>query len=259
MTASAPESSDARKPGERVTRRKPARRIRRLFHGDRTPADTRHYGRFVGFAKLLLVTLAAGLVVSLAVWPQLNRKDEPTKIGQVEGIQEEDVESLRITKAKLTGINKDGQPYMVTFDDASQTSQESDLVRLTTPQADVELKDGAWVTLSSPKGRYHRGNRILELDGDVVMFHDSGMEMNTGNITFNLESGTGAGHDPIHAQAPFGSFDAQGFRIRENTASLPFHRASNCRSCTACRSWDNDGNACDTPDFPAGAAGFAAY
>lgn len=223
MIASAPESSEARGPDESDD----APQNRRGAFGDyftvtERRRTRRHHGRFVGFAKLLLVTLAAALVVLLAIWPQLNRKDGPTQIGLVEGIVEEDVESLRITKAKLTGINKDGQPYTVTFDDASQTSQESDLVRLTAPQADVELKDGAWVTLSSPKGRYHRGNRILELDGDVVMFHDSGMEMNTGNITFNLESGTGAGHDPIHAQAPFGSFDAQGFRIRENTAVFHF-------------------------------------
>jgi lipopolysaccharide export system protein LptC len=223
MTASAPDSSEARKPGEGDE----ALQEQRGAFGDyfkvtERRQSRRHYGRFVGFAKMLLVSLAAALMVSLAVWPQFNRRDVPTKVGQVEGIQEEDVESLRITKAKLTGINKDGQPYTVTFDDASQTSQDSDLVRLTAPQADAELKDGAWISLSSPKGRYHRSNRILELDGDVIMFHDSGMEMNTGNITFNLESGTGAGHDPIHAQAPFGSFDAQGFRIRENTAIFHF-------------------------------------
>jgi lipopolysaccharide export system protein LptC len=223
MTASAPESSEARDPGERDG----ATKNRRGGFGDYfTVTEKRrsrhHYGRFVGFAKLLLISLAAALIIVLAVWPQLNSKDAPTKIGQVEGIQEEDVESLRITNAKLTGINKDGQPYMVTFDDASQTGQKSDLIRLTAPQADIELKDGAWVSLSSPKGRYHRGNRILELDGDVIMFHNSGMELNTGNITFNLDSGTGAGYDPVRAQAPFGNFDAQGFRIRENTAVFHF-------------------------------------
>lgn len=223
MTASAPESPEARKPGEKDD----ATESRRVAFGEyftvtEKRRSQRHYGQFVGFAKFLLVSLTALLVVVLAVWPQFNRKDVPTKIGQVEGIQEEDVENLRITKAKLTGINKDGQPYMVTFKDASQTSQESDLVRLTMPQADVELNDGAWISLASPKGRYHRGNRILELDGDVIMFHDSGMEINTGNINFNLENGTGAGHEPLHAQAPFGSFDAQGFRIRENAAIFHF-------------------------------------
>lgn len=222
MTASAPDSSKARDSGIANGVPQGRREFGDLFSVTERRRQRRHYGRFVGIAKLMLVTLAAGLVVLLAVWPQFTRKEGPMQIGQVDGIQEEDVESLRVTKAKLTGINKGGQPYMVTFDDASQTSQESDLVRLTAPQADVELRDGAWVTLSSPKGRYHRSNRILELDGDVLLFHDSGMEMNTGSITFNLKSGTGAGHDPIHAQAPFGSFDAQGFRIRENTGVFHF-------------------------------------
>lgn len=222
MTASAPDSYKGRKTGTANGASDGRREFGDLFSVTERRRQRRLHGRFVGIAKLVLVVLAAGLVVVLAAWPLLTRKDGPTEIGQVEGIQEEDVESLRVTKAKLTGISKDGRPYMVTFDDASQTSQESDLVMLTAPQADVELRDGAWVTLSSPKGRFHRSNRILELDGDVLLFHDGGMEMNTGNITFNLGSGTGAGHDPIHAQAPFGSFDAQGFRIRENNSIFHF-------------------------------------
>lgn len=222
MTASEPDSYEGRETGTANGAPDGRRDFGELFSVTERRRQRRHYGRFVGVAKLVLVALAAGLVVVLAIWPQFTKKDGPTEIGQVEGIQEEDVESLRVTKAKLTGVSKDGQPYMVTFDDASQTSQESDLVRLTAPQADVELQDGAWISLSSPKGRYHRGNRILELDGDVLLFHDSGLEMNTGNVTFNLEAGTGAGYDPLHAQAPFGNFDAQGFRIRENNSIFHF-------------------------------------
>lgn len=223
MTASVPGSSEDRKNGQQKSA---ADRRRGGFDEYFTVTErrraARHYGRFVGIAKLLLVSLAAALAAALATWPLLSGKDGPTEIGQTEGIKEEDVESLRITRAKLTGINEDGQPFTVTFDDASQTSQESDLVRLTAPQADIVLKDGAWVALSSPKGRYHRAKRILELDGDVMMFHDSGMEMRTGNVTFNLENGTGAGHDPLQVQAPFGNFDAQGFRIRENNSVFVF-------------------------------------
>lgn len=222
MTASAPDSYENRETGAAEVVPDGRRDFGDLFSVTERRRQRRHYGRFVGIAKIVLVALTAGLVVLLSVWPLFTSKDAPTEIGQVEGIQEEDLESLRVTKARLTGISKDGQAYMVTFNDASQTSQDSDLVRLTAPQADVELQDGAWVVLSSPKGRYHRTNRIIELDGDVMLFHDSGMEMKTGNITFNLESGTGAGHDPIHVQAPFGSFDAQGFRIRENTGIFVF-------------------------------------
>jgi lipopolysaccharide export system protein LptC len=223
MTASAPESSEPRTKSKQASAGFPRRaRFEDYFTVTERPRARRYYGKFVGVAKLLLVTLAAGLAVLLAVWPVLHPRDAPTEIGQVSGIQEEDVDSLRITNAKLTGVSKDGQPYLLTFDDATQISQQSDLVKLTAPKADVQLKDGAWVALSSPRGRYHRGDRILELDGDVAMFHESGMEMMTGNVTFNLESGTGAGYEPMHVQAPFGTFDARGFRIRDDTAIFYF-------------------------------------
>jgi lipopolysaccharide export system protein LptC len=143
-------------------------------------------------------------------------------IGASTDIQLEDIESLHVKNARLTGTSEHEKPYTVTFEDASQTSSESDLVLLTGPQADVELKTGAWVALSARKGRYHRANRIIELDDPVELFHDSGLEIRTGSITFNLKSGTGAGHDPLLAQAPFGQFESQGFRIRDDTAVFLF-------------------------------------
>lgn len=182
----------------------------------------RHYGRFVGVTKILLLSLAVGLIAALAIWPRYTNRNNVAPIGTATDIQLEDIESLRITNARLTGTSEDQKPYTVTFEDASQTSNESDLVLLTGPQADVELKSGGWVALTARKGRFHRAKRIIELDDPVTMFHDSGLEIGTGSITFNLKTGTGAGHDPLLAQAPFGQFESQGFRIRDNTAVFLF-------------------------------------
>lgn len=176
----------------------------------------RGYGRFVGLTKVLLVTLATALVVTLVIWPQLS-KDKGFKLGSVEmNIDREDVESLRVVNARITGSGSDGLPFTLTFDSASQTRKDADLVSLAGPKADVYLRDGSWVALTAPKGRYHRADSILELDGPVSLFHDSGLEIQTGAINFNLASGAGAGHDPLHGQGPFGSIDSAGFRIRED-------------------------------------------
>lgn len=182
----------------------------------------RHYGRFVGVTKILLLSLAVGLIAALAIWPRFTDRDRRVPIGTTSDIQVEDIESLRVKNARLTGTSENGKPYTVTFDEASQTSSESDLVMLTDPRADVELDSGAWVVLSARKGRFHRAKRIIELDDPVQLFHDSGLEVGTGDVTFNLRTGTGAGHDPLLAQAPFGQFESKGFRIRNNTAVLLF-------------------------------------
>ncbi|MDH3229751.1 MAG: hypothetical protein OEN55_08175, partial [Alphaproteobacteria bacterium] len=132
----------------------------------------RHYGRFVGVTKILLLSLAAGLIAALAIWPRLANKDNMVPIGASTDIELEDIESLHVKNARLTGTSQHDKPYTVTFEDASQTSNESDLVLLIGPQADVELKTGAWVALSAPKGRFHRAKRIIELDDPVELFHD---------------------------------------------------------------------------------------
>lgn len=184
--------------------------------------SSRHYARFVGITKILLLSLAVGLVAALAIWPRVTEKDRTFQLGTSSEVQPEDVASLRVTNGRLTGTNQNGKPYTVTFGSASQTDRESDLVLMTAPQADIELETGAWVALSARRGRFHREERIIELDDPVRLFHDSGLEIGTGDITFNLRSGTGAGHDPLTAQAPFGQFESQGFRIRKNTAVFIF-------------------------------------
>lgn len=181
----------------------------------------RRYGRFVGVAKLLLLTAAAGLIALLAIWPQFGKDSRIFQIGKVK-IETEDVESLRVVNARFTGTSAEGHPYSLTFDTASQSRAEADLVVLTAPKADIVLKDGAWVALTSPAGRFRREARILELDSPVDMVHDSGIEIRTGSVNFNLETGTGAGLDPLVGQAPFGEIKAAGFRIRENTAVFRF-------------------------------------
>ncbi len=196
--------------------------VAEYFEVSHRPRAYRHYGRFVGVTKVLLLSLAAGLLAVLAIWPRLADNDAMAPIGAATDIQIEDIESLRVKNARLTGTSADDKPYTVTFANASQTNKDSDLVLLTAPQADVVLKTGAWVALSAPKGRYHQANRIIELDGPVELYHDSGLEIGTGSITFNLETGAGAGHDPLLAQAPFGQLESQGFRIRDDSGVFLF-------------------------------------
>lgn len=232
MTAYAPESFDRAKesgpPGNATgtpkdeSRKDDSRDILTAFFAvteRRTPG--RRYGRFVGVAKLLLLMLAGGLVALVALWPQLRKEAGLLPIGSTR-IEKEDVESLRVVNAKFTGTNADGRPYTVTFDQATQTRKESDLVVLAAPKADMVLRDGSWLAVEAPSGRFQRESRVLELDGEVSLFHDSGMEMRTGGITMNLEKGTGAGYDPLHAWGPLGELRSQGFRIRKDLGVFRF-------------------------------------
>lgn len=223
MTASAPESRDPVGPVDSPDGPNDASRghLADYFAVAGHRRAGRRYGRFVGLAKLLLLTLAAGLIVLVAIWPQLGKDENIFKLGSVR-IEQADVETLRVVNARFTGTSDEGRPYTMTFDSASQTNNDSDLVTVIKPQADIVLSDGAWVAVAAPKGRLHRENRILELDDAVDLFHDSGLQIHTGNITFNLRTGTGAGYEPLNGQAPFGRLESQGFRIRENAAVFQF-------------------------------------
>ena len=229
MTAFVPESPDNAPPaaGPAGALDAASDATRRNALGDYFAVDDRrrphrYHRLFVGYTKIFLLTLSGLLIGVLAIWPTIMNKDKISRVGYSSDVRPDDVASLRITNARLKGINEEGKPFTVTFELASQTETDSDLVLLTRPRADAELDSGAWVVLSADKGRFHRANRTIELDDPVRLFHDSGLEIGTGNVTFNLATGTGAGHDPLTAQAPFGQFESQGFRIRENGTVFHF-------------------------------------
>ncbi len=226
MTASAPESPSPVQTGEPAA--DPRARDRGLlanyFTVSKRRSARRGKNRYVGLAKLLLIGLATGLITSVVVWTQIAKNDKMFKLGaaQTLDIEQADLETLRVVNARLTGTSEEGRPYTVTFDSASQAGKESDLVLLTGPKADVVLQDESWIVLAAPKGRYHRAGRILELDDPVSLFHDSGLEFQTGRVVYNLATGDGVGYDPLYGHAPFGKVESQGFQIRDMGAVFQF-------------------------------------
>lgn len=225
MTASVPESPDPARTGESVAdSRARDRGLLADYFTVRQRSARRGKNRFVGVAKLLLIGLAAGLVTSVIVWTQIAKNDKMFKLGaaQTLDIEQADLETLRVVNARLTGASEEGRPYTVTFDSASQAGKDSDLVWLTGPKADVFLQNESWIVLAAPKGRYRRASRILELDDPVSLFHDSGLEFQTGGVVYNLATGEGVGNDPLYGQAPFGIVESEGFRIREMGAVFQF-------------------------------------
>jgi lipopolysaccharide export system protein LptC len=79
----------------------------------------------------------------------------------------------------------------------------------------MTLEEGAWVMLQADAGLFHREARLLDLSGNVALFHDSGYEVRTEAAAVDLSAGTAQGEDPVSAQGPAGTLDAVGFTLIE--------------------------------------------
>ncbi len=179
------------------------------------------YSRFVGFLKLLLPMIATALVLVVLIWPQLTSKDDGFRIG-VADISVEDAKNLRMINARYMGVDDNDLPYALTADVAKQASGDDQLVQLTEPKADITLQDGTWIALTAESGSYYRDIRLLDLFGSVNLYHDQGFEFHAASAQFDLAKGDATGQDPVQGQGPFGTVEAQGFRITTGGKSIIF-------------------------------------
>jgi len=190
----------------------PHRPRRRLGHG---------YTRFVMVMKVVLPMLAAGLVVLLAVWSQLNLEQTTFSL-EVAEVAPEQIESLNMVNARFDGIDDKNRPYSVTADLVTQEGEDAETIELTQPKADITLESGAWIALTAESGNFRRQVEILDLKGSVSLFHDRGFEMHTQSAQVNLAEGVASGDAPVFGQGPAGELEAENFRVSDDGKRILF-------------------------------------
>jgi lipopolysaccharide export system protein LptC len=172
------------------------------------------YSLFISCMKLLLPAIAVGLVILVIIWPQLKPIDNRFRIN-VEDLSIEQAESLSMLNARFEGRDEKNQPYSLTADVATQVPGDEEIIDFDLPKGDIMLNDGVWLAVTAKAGRFHRKTEILELTGEVTLFHDQGYEIHTESAEVNLQSGVAEGFEPIEGQGPGGFLSAEGFRILE--------------------------------------------
>jgi lipopolysaccharide export system protein LptC len=171
------------------------------------------YSRFVIIMKRALPLAAAALVAAVLVYALQPR---PEKSGGVAmtfqrlGIVNDD---LAMLKPRLTGADDEGDPYLITADEAIQDRNDAKRATLRNVQGDVTLKDGTWISTVAPRGRLNAKKRLLALDGAIAVYSDNGYEMHTTAAQIDMHNSTIAGNQTVSGQGPFGIFRADRFRL----------------------------------------------
>ena len=177
---------------------------------------TIRYSRFVGWAKLILPTVAGGLIVALAAWPYLsvNLERFKTIFPKIDMAQLRD---QKMINPRYSGVDKDKRPFTVSADAGRQNGGDTpgadNLVALDGPKADILTKEGAWVVVTGDTGIYQAETHFLDMFGHVTLFHDKGYEFKTTSARVDLDSGTAEGHEAITGEGPSGTVSGEGFRV----------------------------------------------
>jgi len=76
--------------------------------------------------------------------------------------------------------------------------------------------------VTAETGVFHNEAKLLDLKGDVSVFHDGGTEMHTASARVDLAAGAASGDEPVDAQGPSGTIVSEGFRLYDRGARIVF-------------------------------------
>ena len=161
-----------------------------------TVVDVQRYTHFVIIMKRALLLAAAALLFAVLAY-SLQPRDASQyamtfeRMGRI-------ANDLAMIKPRLTGSDSDGNPFVVTADQAIQDARDIHRARLFNVEADVSGKENAWYNMRAPDGLLETDVQKLWLTGNLSLFTDSGYELHTNAAFVDLAPSC----DPVTGKPP---------------------------------------------------------
>jgi len=184
-------------------------RARKQVISDAGRRRVRTYSRVVAWMKVLL-PLGAVLLIA-AIFVSARDKGDLTKIFTAEELATLGA-GLRLDNPRFAGVTEQGEPFAIRADWALPDSAMPRLIDLERPEGEIELNDGRTISARAATGRMHRENKILVLEGGVVLDTSDGYHVETDLIELDLDAKTAVAPGPVSGTGPRGQIDAGSFR-----------------------------------------------
>jgi lipopolysaccharide export system protein LptC len=181
-------------------------------------ADNRH-SRRVALLKRVLPAIGLALLLLIAAWPRLAPLWERMRFATIDLRA---ARELQMINPRYAGIDRSGQPFVVTAVSGRQVPERQDLMSLREPRADLKTHNGANVVITAATGIYQAQTQLLDLMGNVTLVHQNGTRFVTAAARVDAGANTAAGNAPIEGHGPSGDVTAQGFRILDKGDTILF-------------------------------------
>jgi len=179
------------------------------------------YSRFVSFMKFVLPAAAVVLLVSLFIYSGFFNRDDKLDITFRDIATQND--DLRMVSPRVSGLNKQGRPYELSADTATQDTGKPNLVRLENIDADMKLDpENGWLTMNAAKGLLDTDRQTLKLDDRVDLFTTQGYEFHAKSANVNFDKGTLESDSEVWGQGPLGSLRADSMSADNSTETINF-------------------------------------
>lgn len=195
-----------------------------LPFGDLAPAAHARIGRHSSFVSIMKIALPLGALVLLGivlfysgVFDSRDRLDITFR--EIATLNND----LRMVSPRITGLDKSGQPYLLTADTATQGAAGTSLIELDNLQADLKMSDaGDWVSLAATTGLLDTETQTLDLNQKVDVYVSNGYEFHGTQGQINFRNGDFVSDAPVEGHGPAGTLRADKMTADNSTKTMIF-------------------------------------
>ena len=116
-------------------------------------------------------------------------------------------------KYTFQGIDEFNQPFFLQAKKYQKIINNENKLLFEKPNAEINLRNGKWLTMIANEGIFDVEKQTLELMGDVLFLHSDGQQIDTNNAVIDLKKAIIYGNKKIFGKNETINFSSEGFNV----------------------------------------------
>ena len=116
-------------------------------------------------------------------------------------------------KYTFQGIDEFNQPFFLQAKKYQKIINNENKLLFEKPNAEINLRNGKWLTVIANEGIFDIEKQTLELMGDVLFMHSDGQQIDTNNAVIDLKKAIIYGNKKIFGKNETINFSSEGFKV----------------------------------------------
>ena len=113
------------------------------------------------------------------------------------------------------GIDSLNQPFFLQAKKYQKIINDENKLLVEKPHAEINLKEGKWLSVIGEEGIFDLEKLTLELIGNVLFLHSDGQQIDTNNAIIDLKKGKIHGNKKIFGKSETINFSSDGFKLNK--------------------------------------------
>ncbi|MDO8290437.1 MAG: LPS export ABC transporter periplasmic protein LptC [Parvibaculum sp.] len=179
------------------------------------------HSHFVSAMKVALPLTAIALFVTVLFYSGLFAERDRLDITfkEISSLNSD----LRMVSPRITGLDRSGEPYLLTADTATQGKDKPTQITLDNVEADLKLSDDdSWVSLKSTSGLLDTETEQLTLNQTIDVYMSTGYEFHGTQGSIDFRQGTFTSTSAVEGHGPAGTLRADSMVADNEAQKLTF-------------------------------------